>query len=94
MRLVRTTRTRAATTRGLEKVVRAITRSYDGFLSKGFTFEVADGAAGHHGSVRIPWRMLGQDGVTVAAEVMQFLFLDDNGLVASDHQFITQAPPP
>jgi SnoaL-like domain len=79
--------------RGLEEVVRAITRNYDGFLSKGFTFEVADGAAGHHGSVRVPWRMLGPDGVTVAAAGMQFLILDDNGLVASDHQFITQAPP-
>jgi hypothetical protein len=79
--------------RGLDEVVRAVTRNYDGFLSKGFTFEMADGAAAHHDSVRVPWRMLGPDGTTVAAAGMQFLILDDSGLVASDHQFITQAPP-
>ncbi len=78
--------------RGREEVVRAITRNYDGFLSKGFTFEVAEGAAAHHDSVRVPWRMLGPDGATVAAAGMQFLILDDTGLVISDHQFITQAP--
>jgi hypothetical protein len=78
--------------RGVEEVVRAITRNYDGFLSKGFTFEVADGAAGHHDSVRVPWRMLGPDGATVAAAGVQFLILDNAGLVTSDHQFITQAP--
>ena len=78
--------------RGFDEVVRAITRSYDGFLSKGFTFEVADGAAGHHGAVRVPWCMLAPDGATVAAAGMQFLVLDDTGLVTSDHQFITQAP--
>jgi hypothetical protein len=79
--------------RGLEEVVRAITRNYDGFLSKGFTFEMAEGAAAHHGSVRVPWRMLAPDGATVAAAGMQFLLLDDTGLVISDYQFITQAPP-
>ena len=78
--------------RGLDEVVQAITRNYDGFLSKGFTFEVADGAAGHHDAVRVPWRMLAPDGATVAAAGMQFLILNDSGLVASDHQFITQAP--
>jgi SnoaL-like domain len=78
--------------RGFDEVVRAITRNYGGFLSKGFTFEVAEGAAWHHGSVRVPWRMLAPDGATVAAAGMQFLILDDAGLVTSDHQFITQAP--
>ncbi len=37
--------------------------------------------------------MLGPDGATVAAAGMQFLILDNAGLVTSDHQFITQAPP-
>jgi hypothetical protein len=78
--------------RGFDEVVRAITRNYDGFLIKGFTFEVAEAAAGHHGAVRVPWRMLGPDGATVAAAGMQFLVLDDTGLVTSDHQFITQSP--
>jgi nuclear transport factor 2 (NTF2) superfamily protein len=78
--------------RGAVEVERALTRNYDGFLSKGFTFELADGAAEHHGSVRVPWRMLAPDGATVAAAGMQFLLLDDAGLVTSDYQFITQAP--
>jgi hypothetical protein len=77
---------------GLDEVVRAITRNYDGFLSKGFTFEVAEGATGHHGAVRVPWRMLAPDGTTLAAAGMQFLILDDTGLVTGDHQFIVQAP--
>jgi hypothetical protein len=80
--------------RGIEEVERAVTRNFDAFLSKGFTFEVAEGALEHHGSVRVPWRMLAPDGATVAAAGMQFLILDDTGLVSSDHQFITQAPPP
>ena len=37
------------------------------------TFEVTDNAAEHHGSVRVPWRMLAPDGATVAAAGMQFL---------------------
>jgi SnoaL-like protein len=77
---------------GIAEVERALTRNYDGFLSKGFTFEIADGAAAHHGSVRVTWRMLAPDGVTVAAAGMQFLILDDDGLVTRDYQFITQAP--
>jgi hypothetical protein len=36
--------------------------------------------------------MLGPDGAEVAAAGMQFLILDDAGLVAGDRQFITQAP--
>jgi hypothetical protein len=79
---------------GIEQVERAVTRNYEAFLSRGFTFEVAEGAAEHHGSARVPWRMLAPDGATVAAAGMQFLVLDDTGLVASDYQFITQAPPP
>jgi hypothetical protein len=77
---------------GIAEVERAVTRNYDGFLSKGYTFEMAEGAAAHHGSVRVPWRMLAPDGTTVAAAGMQFLSIDDSGKVARDIQFITQAP--
>jgi hypothetical protein len=79
--------------RGIEEVERAVTRNFDSFLSRGFTFEVGAGAAEHHGSVRVPWRMLAPGGTTVAAAGMQFLILDDTGLVTSDYQYITQAPP-
>lgn len=78
--------------RGVTGIEDALTRNYDKFVSKGFTFELAEGAAAHHGSVRVPWRMLAPDGATVAAAGMQFLILDDSGLVTSDYQFITQAP--
>lgn len=71
----------------------AVTRNWDAFIANGFTFEITDGAAAHHGAVRLPWRMLAPDGVTVAAAGMQFLIFDDNDRVQTDHQFITQAPP-
>jgi hypothetical protein len=77
---------------GRAEVERAVTRNYDGFLSKGYTYEMAEGGAAHHGSVRVPWRMLAPDGTTVAAAGMQFLSLDDSGQVTRDIQFITQAP--
>jgi hypothetical protein len=79
--------------RGLDGAVTAITRNYDKFISQGFTFEAAGDVVEHHNSARIPWRMMAPDGTTVAAAGMQFLILDDSGLVTSDYQFITQAPP-
>lgn len=79
--------------RGVEQVEVAVTRNYEHFLSKGFTFELAEDAAEHHGSARVPWRMLAPDGATVAAAGMQFLILDDTGQVTGDYQYITQAPP-
>jgi hypothetical protein len=71
----------------------AVARNWDKFIGHGYTFEVADGAVAHHGSARVPWRMLAPDGETVAAAGMQFLVLDDAGRVRGDYQFITQAPP-
>jgi hypothetical protein len=78
---------------GTEGVEIAVVRNWDKFISHGYTFEVAGGAAAHHGSARVPWRMLAPDGATVAAAGMQFLVLDDTGRVRGDYQFITQAPP-
>jgi len=83
----------AADHRNLAGVEVAITRNWDKFISRGFTFEIIDGAAEHHNSARVPWRMLAPDGRTVAAAGMQFLVLDDAGQVSTDYQFLTQAPP-
>lgn len=79
--------------RGTDGVEVAVVRNWERFISKGFTFEVVDGAAAHHGAVRVPWRMLTPDGTTVAAAGMQVLVLDDTDRVTTDYQFITQAPP-
>jgi hypothetical protein len=79
--------------RGLDAVVTALTRNYDQFISQGFTFEATAEVVRHHDSARVPWRMMTPDGSTVAAAGMQFLTLADTGLMTSDYQFITQAPP-
>jgi SnoaL-like protein len=78
---------------GIAGVEVAVVRNWDKFISDGYAFEVAGGAAAHHGSARVPWRMLAPGGATVAAAGMQFLLLDDTGRVRGDYQFITQAPP-
>jgi hypothetical protein len=78
---------------GAAGVEEATARNWDKFISHGYTFTVADGAAAHHDSARVPWQMLAPDGATVAAAGMQFLVLDEAGRVSGDYQFITQAPP-
>jgi mannose-6-phosphate isomerase-like protein (cupin superfamily) len=71
---------------GHDAIVARVTRSFDAFVAAGHRFELDEPALIHHGAARVTWRMVTGDG-TVAARGEEFLVLDQDGRIASDHQF-------
>jgi hypothetical protein len=71
---------------GHDGVEKAVTRSYDLFVVRGFRFRARGELATHHGAIRFSWEM-----ITAGGEVdslgTQFLVLGDDGRVALDYQF-------
>lgn len=71
---------------GHDEIVARVTRSFDAFVATGHRFEHDVPPIVHHGAARVTWRMLASDG-TVAARGEEFLVLDEQGRIVSDHQF-------
>ncbi len=72
---------------GHDEIVARVTRSFDAFVGTGeHHFEEHRPYVAHHGAVRVWWQMVRTDG-TVAAVGQEFLVLDDDGRILSDHQF-------
>jgi hypothetical protein len=72
---------------GHDEIAARVTRAYDTFVGTGeHRFEEHVSFVAHHGAVRVWWQMVRTDG-TVAAVGQEFLALDDDGRILSDHQF-------
>ncbi|MFD8961425.1 nuclear transport factor 2 family protein [Streptomyces anulatus] len=77
--------------RGHEGVETAVREAYEEFGAKGFVFRLNDYAQ-NHGALRITWDMVPAAGGPVAARGTEYLILDLDGLVSTDHQFPEALP--
>jgi hypothetical protein len=57
-------------------------------VEKGCHFAAHGEPQSHHGVARLPWRMLSIADGAVRAEGMEFLVLNDDGLIVADYQFV------
>lgn len=68
-----------------------ITGAYEQWVEPGvYTFRAVPNANGHHDAVRFNWEMVRLDTGKVESVGFDFLVLDQDGLIRSDHQFVDQ----
>jgi len=77
--------------RGHDQVHEAIHEAYVDFVEKGFAFTVHNYQVNHN-ALRITWHMVPAGGGDVAAVGTEFIVLDPNGHILSDHQFMDVDP--
>jgi hypothetical protein len=76
---------------GYDQINARVTASYDAYIAGGkYTFRSHLAPAGHHGAVLVSWAMVTLPEEEVASIGIEFLVLNDQGRIASDHQFIVQ----
>jgi hypothetical protein len=74
---------------GRPAIIGRVAAAYDKWVrAGGYVFRQLGEAEGHHGAIRLRWEMVPAAGGAAALAGVQFLILDDDGLVRSDHQFI------
>jgi hypothetical protein len=82
-------RTPALEARGYEALEARVTRAYEQFVAPGqFLFRPRDDASRLREVVKFRWEMIPARGGAVAAVGLDILFLDAEGKIAIDHQFI------
>ncbi|WP_329206391.1 nuclear transport factor 2 family protein [Streptomyces sp. NBC_00683] len=66
-----------------------VTEGYEQWVEPGtHVFRLVPGADGHHGTVRFNWEMVETGSGRTAAVGFDFVVLDEDGLIISDHQFV------
>ena len=84
--------TRANEWRGREALFERVSRSHAVSNVEGGCYFTPFGApVSHHGAARFRWRMLTQGTDAVRAEGIEFLLLDEAGLIREDYQFVEPA---
>jgi hypothetical protein len=74
---------------GYDALDARVTSSYDNYIGPGkYQFRTHLPPVGHHGVVKVTWAMVTLPDEEVASIGVEFLVLDDQGRIASDHQFI------
>jgi hypothetical protein len=74
---------------GLERMEARVTEGYEQFVRPGANvFRLVAGANGHHGAVRFVWEMVEVTTGRVTGRGSDFLLMDEDGRILSDHQFI------
>jgi hypothetical protein len=73
---------------GHDEIEARVKRSYDKWVRDGgHRFRTA-AAQAHHGAVRVGWEMVKVESGDVVTAGAEFLLLDGDGRIVSDHQFI------
>jgi hypothetical protein len=73
---------------GHDELEARVARAHDAFVGTGaHRFQLRQPYVAHHGAVRVWWDMVTVDGGEVAASGQEFLVLDDEGRIVTDHQF-------
>jgi hypothetical protein len=68
-----------------------VTSAFEDYVGSGkFTFRSHLPPVGHHDTVKVTWEMVTVPEEEIASIGIEFLVLDDQGRIASDHQFIVQ----
>lgn len=74
---------------GHDGMVDRVTLSHDRWVKTGeHVFRAVSNADGHHGTVRFNWHMVHVPTDAVVSVGFDFLTLDENGRIRTDHQFI------
>jgi hypothetical protein len=74
---------------GFDQIDQRVTRSYDKYIGTGqFRFRRGGPALAHHQAVKVQWEMVETATDGVASVGLEFLVLDDDGRIRSDHQFV------
>lgn len=73
--------------RGHARVIQAITRSYERFISLGYRYRARDETSHHHDGLCILWQMLDPQG-SVDSFGANFLLLNQQRQIQLDYQFV------
>jgi hypothetical protein len=66
-----------------------VKRSFDKWVATGHRFRLAPTSPqAHHGALRVVWEMVKVADDEVAATGVEYLLLDEDGRILSDHQFV------
>jgi hypothetical protein len=85
--------TRSIAAEGHALIEARIAKAYDEFVGSGqFTFVSAGNVDGHHQGVRFNWHMVSTTDHRIAAVGFDFLLLDEEGRIRSDHQYTDPTP--
>jgi len=73
---------------GLDGIEARVTDAYEKYVGTGgHRFQSHQPPVAHHGAVRIWWEMVTVPDGRIAAVGQEFLVLDEDGRIRSDHQF-------
>ncbi len=81
--------TQASQAVGHDALYARVTAAYEDYVGSGkYFFRTHLPPASHHGVVKVTWEMVTVPDEEVASIGIEFLALDDQGRISSDHQFI------
>lgn len=74
---------------GYDALEDRVTKAYETYVGSGeHRFRSLEPPVGHHNAVKVRWEMVTVADDLVASIGLEFLVLDDEGRIISDHQFI------
>jgi hypothetical protein len=74
---------------GHDAIAETIARTFDRYIgSGGFRLQALNGADAHHQTVKFYWALVPAGGGMARAVGSDFLFLDEEGRIRADYQFI------
>ncbi|MFJ9062219.1 nuclear transport factor 2 family protein [Streptomyces sp. NPDC102409] len=81
-----------AVVRGHEAIATQVGYAHDAYATGGFTFRSCNNARGQHDTLRFNWVMVSASDGGLEAVGFDFVTLDADGRVLSDHQYFDTPP--
>ena len=74
---------------GYDALEARVAAAYESYVGSGqYRFRSVEPPVEHHNAVKVQWERVKVSDHTVASVGLEFLVLDDDGRIVSDHQFI------
>jgi hypothetical protein len=74
---------------GYDALETRVAKAFEAYVGSGvYRFRSVEPPVGHHNAAKVQWEMVGVADGRVASIGLEFLVLDDDGRIVSDHQFI------
>ncbi|WP_105970697.1 nuclear transport factor 2 family protein [Streptomyces geranii] len=77
---------------GHEAIATQVGYAHDAYATGGFTFRSCNNARGQHNTLRFNWVMVSASSGALEAVGFDFVTLDDEGRIVSDHQYFDIPP--
>ncbi|MFF7097393.1 nuclear transport factor 2 family protein [Streptomyces rubradiris] len=81
-----------AVVRGHEAIATQVGYAHDAYAAGGYTFRSCNNARGQHNTLCFNWVMVSASTGALEAVGFDFVTLDDDGRIASDHQYFDVPP--